>query len=151
MRVGVAVLIESPQKEPGKILLVEEATSDEEIQKQAGAMTIVTGHAKSNETLEQSAKREVMEESGIKNVVLTGVLGVYQINGAIGVVFLGTTDEDIDLKAINSEEISSAGWYDPKEVATGAYTLRPPLKHVLEDYMAGKKHPLDLVRYSLEA
>ena len=94
--------------------------------------------------------KKFVEESGIKNVVLTGLLGVYQINGAIGVVFLGTTDEDVDLKSIKSEEISSAGWYDPKEVATGDYTLRPPLKHVLEDYLAGKKYPLDLVRYSLE-
>lgn len=108
------------------------------------------GHLEENETLEQAALRETLEETGW-HVTLTGVLGVSLYKApSNGVTYLRVTfaanpvtrDDDAGLDV----DIIDALWLSYEEIKLRHTQLRSPLVLAdIERYRSGRLSPLDLL------
>jgi 8-oxo-dGTP pyrophosphatase MutT (NUDIX family) len=138
--VTVAAVIERD----GKFLLVEEETS------QGIRFNQPAGHLEAAESLLVAVTREVLEESAY-HFVPQNLLGIYRWHSSesdtiyLRFAFAGKItghEPDRQLDA----GILRAIWLTPDEIrATQALHRSPLILRCVEDYLAGKRFPLDLL------
>jgi 8-oxo-dGTP pyrophosphatase MutT (NUDIX family) len=140
--VTVAAVIE----QDGRFLLVEEET------REGLKLNNPAGHLDPGESLPHACAREVLEETAY-TFAPTHVVGVYLSRVRkpgddftyLRFAFcgrLGGHDPEREL----DEGIVRALWMTPDEIrASQARHRSPLLLRCVEDYLAGKRHPLDLV------
>ena len=140
--VTVAALVERE----GKFLLVEEEAGGEIVLNQPA------GHWEQNETLMQGAAREALEETGY-HFQPTALVGIYRWPHPkkeityLRFAFAGEiTGHDAQRKL--DEGIIRAVWLTPEELKCDLARHRSPLVlRCVEDYLAGKRYPLDLLTH----
>ncbi len=137
--VTVATIIERD----GKFLMVYEEADGKKVYNQPA------GHLDPNETLQQAAIRETLEETGW-TVELTGVVGInLYVAPSNGVTYLRTTfiaeviSQDTERKLDTG--IIAAVWLSYEEILALKKELRSPMTlEILEDYRGGKRFPLNI-------
>lgn len=138
--VTVAAVIERD----GKFLLVEEHTS------QGVRFNQPAGHLEANESLLEAAAREVLEESAY-SFTPQHLLGIYRWHAPesdttyLRFAFTGTlTGHDPQRKL--DRGIIRAVWLTPDEIDAIQERHRSPLVlRCIEDYLTGRRYPLDLL------
>lgn len=139
----------------GKILLVKESgkLSKNKWSEPGGGIDL-------GENPTETVKREVKEETGF-GFTPTHVLGVYSsfrkdfkkkfniTPHSIKIVFLGKISKKQSGKI--QDDILEARWFSLKEIqAMGKKELRNlNIKKIIQDYLSGKKYPLDLIYHSV--
>jgi len=140
--VTVAAVIERD----GRFLLVEEQTE------QGLLFNQPAGHWEDNETLAQGAAREVLEESAY-HFTPQHLLGVYRWHSNHSdVTYLRFAFSGIvtghEPERVLDDGIVRAVWMTPDEIrATAARHRSPLILRCVEDYLAGKRYPLDLITH----
>jgi 8-oxo-dGTP pyrophosphatase MutT (NUDIX family) len=128
----------------GRLLLVEEAIDGRQVLNQPA------GHLEPDESLAAAAVRETLEETGW-TVRLSAFIGTYQWTAPDRTPFLRfayaaepvSHDPDRPL----DDGILRALWLTPAELKADPDRLRSPLVwQVVEDYLAGQRHPLSIVK-----
>lgn len=130
----------------GKFLLVEEHTP------QGLLFNQPAGHWEPNETLAAGASREVLEESAY-DFDPTFIVGVYRWHAPTSNVtylrfaFGGNITGHHPERALD-QGIVRAVWMTPDEIRATQVRHRSPLiLRCVEDYLAGKRYPLDLITH----
>ena len=130
----------------GRFLLVEEQTADGLLLNQPA------GHWDEGETLHAAALRETLEESAWE-VELTAVLGLYAYkpahldHGFLRVAFAAKALRHHPQQPLDSG-IERALWMSRDELAACAERHRSPMVlRGVDDYLAGKRYPLDLLNH----
>lgn len=142
--VTVAAVIERD----GNFLLVEEQIAEGLCYNQPA------GHLEAGESLLDAVVRETLEESAWC-FTPTALVGVYQHHqAAAGVTYLrfAFTGEISDHDAARKLDtgIVRALWMPVAEIrASRAKHRSPLLMHCVDDYLAGRRHPLDLLHHSI--
>jgi ADP-ribose pyrophosphatase YjhB (NUDIX family) len=137
--VVVAAVIE----EDGKFLLVEEETNE------GLRFNQPAGHLEDGESLLDAVRREVFEETA-HHFEPQALLGIYRWRHPRGhtymrFAFTGTVT-GFDPTARLDEGILRAVWMTPREIAAQAARHRSPLlAKCLDDYLAGREYPLDML------
>ena len=138
--VTVAAVIERD----GKFLCVEEMAGGRRVINQPA------GHLDPGESLSAAVSREVLEETAHR-FVPTGLLGVYRwIYDKEDVTFLrfafvGRVDGVENGRALD-KEIIAAVWLTPAELAARRAEHRSPLvQQCVDDYLAGRSFPLEVL------
>jgi len=138
--VTVAAIIE----QDGRFLLVEEETS------QGLKFNQPAGHLEANESLLQAVVRETREESAY-DIEPQYLVGVYRWHAETsnttylrfaysGRILTHHADQKLD------EGIVRTVWMTPAEIRSSVPRHRSPLiLRCVEDYLAGKRYPLELV------
>ncbi|MGQ0658880.1 MAG: NUDIX hydrolase [Chromatiales bacterium] len=141
--VVVAAIIERE----GDFLIVEETTEDGRV-----VINQPAGHLERNETLFEAVQREVLEETAWR-FRPEGIVGLYllpQPDSAITylrVCFLGRC-HDHDPQRPLDHEITRAAWMSHEALLATRDRHRSPLVlQCVNDYLAGRHYPLDLIRY----
>ena len=140
--VTVAAVIE----QNGKFLLVEEETT------QGLLFNQPAGHLEANESLIAAVARETLEESayefepqhliGIYRWHATGSDTTYLRFAFAGRILAHHPERTLD------EGIVHAVWMTPEEIrATQARHRSPLILRCVEDYLAGKRYPLELITH----
>ena len=130
----------------GKYLLVQE---QKEVCK--GKWNIPSGGLEGNESVMDTAKREIFEESGCK-VELTGVIdiinGIYEGVNVLAFVFDTKIIED-NIVA-NGKEISNVKWFTFDEIKKMKNDLRNDgyLLGIIKNKIDGKILPMDIINRS---
>jgi 8-oxo-dGTP pyrophosphatase MutT (NUDIX family) len=131
----------------GRLLMVEEEVRGKRVLNQPA------GHLEPDESLAQAALRETLEETGWR-VRLTAFVGAYQWKapddaaGGSGRHYLrmafAAEPVSHDPARPLDEGIVQALWLTPAALRAEAARHRSPLVwRVVEDYLAGRRHPLD--------
>jgi len=138
--VTVAAVIEQHQQ----FLMVEEMTQGRRVYNQPA------GHLEENETLLQAARREVLEETGW-HVEPEYLLGIYRMHVAesdttyLRFCFAGSTLGQ-DTSHTLDAGILAATWMSRAQLIENPNYLRSPLVMLcIDDYLSGKRYPLDLL------
>jgi 8-oxo-dGTP pyrophosphatase MutT (NUDIX family) len=138
----VAAIIE----QNGQFLLVEESTD------RGNRFNQPAGHLEDNETLTQAVIRETLEESAY-DFTPEALLGVYlwkhQHNDTsyLRFAFIGKVSTHYPAQALDTG-IVRAVWMGIDEIREKAHLLRSPqVLTCIEDYLAGKRYPLDVLTY----
>ncbi|MEW5769915.1 MAG: NUDIX hydrolase [Pseudomonadota bacterium] len=138
--VVVAAVIERD----GRFLLVEEETDD------GVRFNQPAGHLEEDETLLDAVRREVFEETAHR-FEPHALLGVYRwrhpTNGRTYMRFAFTGEiTGFDPEAGLDDGILRAVWLTREEIEASAARHRSPLiLRCLNDYLAGKRYPLDVL------
>ena len=141
-RLTVATIIERD----GQFLLVEEyADGDELVYNQPA------GHLDEHETLAAAAIRETLEETAWE-VDVSAVVGVYYWTHPKGHTFVRTCFAGTALyyhpNQPLDEGIQRTVWLTRDEIAALGPALRSPMVlRCIDDYLAGKRYPLELFSY----
>ncbi len=128
-----------------RFLIVEETVRGARVLNQPA------GHLEANETLAAAARRETLEETGWE-VALHAYLGTYQWTSAGGAAFLRFAFVG-EATVHHPERRLDAGidrvlWLSRDQLAAEQSRLRSPLVlSVIDDYLAGLRHPLDALRW----
>lgn len=146
-RVTVATLVERE----GRFLFVEEIDPQ-------GRLVInqPAGHVEGGETLVEAARRETFEETGW-HIQPEHLVGIYLWNRPDGTasycrVAIAGRAESHDPAAPLDAGIQRALWLTPQELAGREDALRSPMvRRCLEDYLAGERHPLSVLKSMLAA
>jgi len=141
-RLTVATIIERD----GRFLLVEEYADGEELVYNQPA-----GHLDEHETLAAAAIRETLEETAWE-VRIDAIVGIYYWTHPKGHTFVRTCFAG---KALHhhpnqplDQGIQRAVWLTREEIAALGPKLRSPMVlHCIDDYLAGKRYPLELFGY----
>jgi 8-oxo-dGTP pyrophosphatase MutT (NUDIX family) len=138
--VTVAAVIERD----GHFLLVEEETA------QGLRFNQPAGHWEPNETLEQGAAREALEETAyrFKPQHLLGIYRWHSDNANVTYLRFAFTGEITghEPERALDKGIVRAVWMTPDEVRATQERHRSPLiLRCVEDYLAGKRYPLELL------
>ncbi len=140
--VTVAALIERD----GKFLLVEEETSE------GIRLNQPAGHLDEGESLIAACAREALEETAW-HFQPTALTGIYQWPRPQGDVtylrfaFAGTLGQHDASRPLDTG-ILRAIWMTPEEIAASRERHRSPLiLQCVNDYLAGRRWPLDLIRH----
>ncbi|CAB1370051.1 NUDIX hydrolase [Denitratisoma oestradiolicum] len=140
--VTVAALVERD----GRFLLVEEETE------QGLLFNQPAGHLEPGESLVSACAREALEETAW-NFNPTALVGVYQWPRPQGDItylrfaFSGTLGDHDPGRALD-KGILRAVWMSPAEVEATRDRHRSPLiLQCVQDYLAGRRFPLDLIRH----
>jgi 8-oxo-dGTP pyrophosphatase MutT (NUDIX family) len=146
-----AVTVAAVIERDGRFLLVEESSAEGE-----RVLNQPAGHWEPGETLPEACAREALEESGC-HFVPRALVGVYRWHsGTAGETYLrfafSGDIEFIDTQRTLDEGIHGTVWLSAAELrALAAHqnaTLRSPLVlSCVEDHLAGKRYPLDLLTY----
>ena len=128
----------------GKLLMVEERVSGRLVLNQPA------GHLEPDESLAEAALRETREETGW-DVRLTAFVGAYQWKAETGRHYLrfAFAAEPVrhDPARRLDEGIVQALWMSPSELFAAHGRHRSPLvAKVVEDFLAGRRHPLQLAQ-----
>ena len=128
----------------GTFLLVEEIVKGQLVLNQPA------GHLEANESAQEAACRETLEETGW-TVELTGFVAVYQWSNASGdghfvrFTFVGRPVSHDASRPLDTG-IVRACWMSRDEIASRATQLRSPMVlRGVDDYLAGRHLPLDTV------
>jgi 8-oxo-dGTP pyrophosphatase MutT (NUDIX family) len=134
----------------GCLLMVEERVSGRLVLNQPA------GHLEPDETLAEAALRETREETGW-DVRLTGFVGAYQwkapsLGGNPGrhyLRFAFSADAVAHDPARRLDEgIVRAFWVPPSQLLADRERHRSPLvARAVEDFLAGRRHPLDIAQH----
>ena len=137
--VTVAAIIEKE----GRFLFVEELQDGRRVLNQPA------GHLDPNETLIAACAREVMEETAHR-FTPTAMVGIYRWHYAPADVtflrfcFSGKID-GVESAALD-KEIVALHWLTPGELKAKSAMHRSPLvQQCLDDYLAGRRFPLDIL------
>ena len=140
--VTVAAMIERE----GRFLLVEEETDD------GIRLNQPAGHLDEGESLAAACSRETLEETAW-HFTPTALVGIYQWPRPAGDItylrfaFCGTADGHEPERALD-EGIVRAVWMTPAEIEATQDRHRSPLIwQCVQDHMAGRRFPLDLIRH----
>ena len=138
----VAAIIE----QNGKFLLVEEQTD------RGNRFNQPAGHLEDNETLIQAVIRETMEEAAYE-FTPQALLGVYQWKHThndttyLRFAFIGKVGVHFPMQALD-DGIVQAVWMSVDEMRDKANLMRSPqVLTCVEDYLAGKRYPLQVVTH----
>ena len=138
----VAAIIE----QDNKFLLVEEKTD------RGNRFNQPAGHLEDGETLIQAVIRETMEESAYE-FTPTFLLGVYQWkhshndNTYMRFAFIGNVSVHYPMQALD-DGIIRAVWMTIDEIREKQNLMRSPqVLTCIEDYLAGKRYPLEVVTH----
>ena len=134
----------------GRLLMVEEQVAGRLVLNQPA------GHLEPDESLLEAARRETLEETGW-HVEPTAFIGAYQWKapdasaGGSGRHYLrmafAAEPIRLDPERTLDEGIVRALWLTPGELSADAARHRSPLvSRVVEDFLAGRRHPLDAVQ-----
>ena len=133
-------------EQDGRYLLVEERISGELRLNQPA------GHLEEGESLIEAAVRETIEEAGLV-FRPTHLVGLYQWRapetGAtyLRAAFTGVIERVIEDATLDTGIIGPV-WLTLDEVSARANQHRSPLVMAcIEDHLAGRRHPLDLIRH----
>jgi len=138
--VTVAAVIERD----GKFLLVEEETS------QGIRFNQPAGHLEAGESLLAAAARETLEETAYR-FVPQSLIGIYRWHSTAADVtylrFAFTGDvTGHDAERPLDDGILQAVWLSPDEIRASQDRHRSPLLlQCVEDYLAGKRYPLEIL------
>lgn len=137
----VATVIEKD----GKFLLVHELDEGRKVYNQPA------GHWDEGETIQEAAMRETLEETGWQ-VNLRHIIGHYLYYSPHNRVTYYRTAFAADAVSRVSETLDKgiieAVWLDYDEIIAKRHEMRSPLViKVIDDYLAGKHLPLDLVQH----
>jgi len=128
-KVGVGVIV----VKDGKVLLCERLASHG-----AGTYSLPGGHMEFDETFEETARREVEEETGLTDIVVKDLVCVSndRVYGkhfiTIGMLAEWKSGEPA---AMEPEKACNWTWYAPDALPANLFL---PSKVVLENWMAGK-------------
>ena len=141
-RLTVATIIERD----GRFLLVEEYADGEELVYNQPA-----GHLDEHETLAAAAIRETLEETAWE-VQIDAIVGLYYWTHPKGHTFVRTCFAGKALHHHPNQPldrgIQRAVWLTREEIAALGPKLRSPMVlHCIDDYLAGKRYPLELFGY----
>ena len=141
-RLTVATIIERD----GRFLLVEEYADGEELVYNQPA-----GHLDEHETLAAAAIRETLEETAWE-VRIDAIVGIYYWTHPKGHTFVRTCFAGKALHHHPNQPldrgIQRAVWLTREEIAALGPKLRSPMVlHCIDDYLAGKRYPLELFGY----
>lgn len=142
--VTVAAVIEHD----GRYLLVEEETVD------GLRLNNPAGHLEQGESPEQGVVREALEETG-RAFQPQALVGVYMARTSVNstgesitylrMAYSGTVGEPLPGRTLDSGIVRTL-WMTPQEVRDSAARHRSPLvRQCIEDHLAGRRHPMDLV------
>lgn len=142
--VTVAALMERD----GKFLLVEEHTDS------GLKLNNPAGHLDPGESPADGCAREALEETA-HHFKPTALVGIYlsrfrkQSTGEdityMRFAFCGTVGDEVPGMALD-EGIVRAIWMTPEEIRANAHRHRSPLLlRCLDDYLSGKRYPLDMI------
>lgn len=130
----------------GKFLLVEEHTS------QGLLFNQPAGHLEANESLLAAVTRETLEESAY-DLEPQHLVGIYRWHSPasdttyLRFAFTGRILAHHPERALD-EGIVRAVWMTPEEIrATQARHRSPLILRCVEDYLAGKRYPLELLTH----
>ncbi len=141
--VTVATVIERD----GRFLLVEEEAPEGLVINQPA------GHLDPGESLIEAACRETLEETGCE-VALEGLLGMAQYTSpANGVTYLRTTFFGRLVRELEGAKLDDAIvrtlWLTPAQMRAESDRMRSPLVLAsVEQYLAGRRWPLDFIYYT---
>ena len=129
----------------GRLLMVEERVAGKLVLNQPA------GHLEPEESLAEAALRETREETGW-DVRLTAFVGAYQWKAETGRHYLrfAFAAEPVlhDPARRLDEGIVQALWVSPPELFAMRERHRSPLvAKVVEDFLAGRRHPLELAQH----
>ena len=140
--VTVAAIVE----QDGKFLLVEEYTSHGLLFNQPA------GHLEANESLLAAVARETLEESAYE-FEPRHLIGIYRWHASasdttyLRFAFTGRILTHHPERALD-EGIVRVVWMKPEEIrATQAHHRSPLILRCVEDYLAGKRYPLELITH----
>jgi len=138
--VTVAAVIERD----GKFLFVEEEANGRRVLNQPA------GHLDPGESLAEAVAREALEETAHR-FTPTGLVGIYRWRydkedvTFLRFAFLGRVDGVEEGRQLD-KEIIAAVWLTPAELAARHAEHRSPLvQQCVEDYLAGRSFPLDVL------
>lgn len=131
----------------GKFLLVYEQDGDRRVYNQPA------GHWDKGESIFAAALRETLEETGWE-VKLEHLIGQYSVHAAhSNITYYRTAFAATPIKKVSEQldkEIIEAVWLSYEEIVARKDLLRSPLVlRVIDDYLAGKKFPLDFISHVL--
>lgn len=142
--VVVAVIVERD----GRFLLVEEQIPGIDVL----VLNQPAGHWEHDETLVEAAVREALEETGW-DVRPTAVVGLYHHDpvglgyGFLRIAFAADALAERANWTLDTG-IARALWLTPEEIAASAERHRSPMvTRCLDDYLAGRRFPLDLIAH----
>jgi 8-oxo-dGTP pyrophosphatase MutT (NUDIX family) len=128
----------------GKFLLVEEVANGRRVLNQPA------GHLDPGESLAEAVAREVLEETAHR-FRPTGLVGIYRWRydkedvTFLRFAFRGEV-EGVEQGRALDREILAAVWLTPAELAARRAEHRSPLvQQCVEDYLAGRSFPLDVL------
>ncbi len=140
----VATLVEKD----GTFLMVEEDDDGRTVFNQPA------GHLDEDESLFDAAVRETLEETAW-HVTLTNFLGTYVYKGANNGVtyvrhcFIANADQYDPQRSLD-DGIIAAHWLSADEIFADSFPARSPLvTKTLEDYLSGRRLPLDTLYHLL--
>ncbi len=140
--VTVAAIIENQ----GRFLLVEERIEGKTVFNQPA------GHLESGENLVDAVRREVLEETArpFRPQALVGVY-LYDLpkkdRSYLRFCFCGSVDQPAPERHLD-QEIIATHWLSPEQIRERHAQLRSPMVlKCLDDYLEGKRLPLDSLRH----
>lgn len=138
-----AVTVAAIAERDGKFLLIEERDND------ALVLNQPAGHWEPGETLLAACARETLEESGY-DFMPTALVGIYRWqppNSPITYLrfaFCGRLGQRDERRALDPD-IVGVSWLSLEQLTQGRARHRSPLVlRCVEDYIAGRRAPLDL-------
>jgi len=138
------VTVAAVMERDGKFLLVEEETS------QGVRFNQPAGHLEANESLLSAITREVLEESAY-HFAPSSLLGIYRWHSPesettyLRFAFAGKISGHEPERQLDAG-ILRAIWLTPDEIRAKQALHRSPLiLRCMEDYLSGKRYPIDLL------
>ena len=138
--VTVAAIVECDQK----FLLVEENADNHIVFNQPA------GHLEKDESLIDAVKREVLEETAWE-FIPRAIVGFYMYPDQhsdityLRLCFSGTCENHHPEQALD-DGIIQAVWLNKEEIKENEDKMRSPMvTQCIDDYLSGKKYPLDLI------
>lgn len=138
------ITVASIVEDNGRFLFVREHTS------RGIAINQPAGHLDANETLEQAAIREALEETGW-HIELTAVIGLYLYQAPNSVTYqrlcFAARPLQQQANARLDDEIIEPLWLTADELRAQHNQWRSPLvMQCVQDYLAGSRYPLELLK-----
>jgi ADP-ribose pyrophosphatase YjhB (NUDIX family) len=133
----------------GKIILVQETKPPAR-----GLWNTPAGHIEKGESPFEAAKKEVKEETGL-DIEITGLVGVYvgksllHPNRIVAKITFRGSVVGGSIK-FNKDEILNVKWFTPSEILAMKDSELRGIRKEIEDFIAGKEYPIDVVRFKLD-